>query len=232
METMSQRPRAVTLSQRRPTSLRALMASNVKVNYTPRHPERNQSQERNIQQRHTHRSFGKQRLLPSCANLAGLKQRICFYFVSREGNGKHWWWDGSTGSCGQSLKCKLGFLHSQRAMVGSGAMRLNTVSNLTKWELWAETKRDGCLNDWRSLSRLYPGAMSHRGSRWHSEQEGEMTYGDNARGLGHVINSLGHSKVTNIETILWKQGVVPRNLFPEINRKSQMVNTSSSMVLG
>lgn len=38
----------------------ALMASNVKANYTPTHQERNQSQERNVQLETHPQEFGKQ----------------------------------------------------------------------------------------------------------------------------------------------------------------------------
>lgn len=120
----------------------ALMANDVKANYTPTCWERNQSQERNVQLETHPQEFGKPALLPSHANLSQAQTKDVF---SPSRNGKDWWWDSLKGVLASSSEANTSLL-----LPRGGGKEWEPQGSLPsgiwiqKGESWAETERDGC----------------------------------------------------------------------------------------
>lgn len=102
METMSQGPRAVTSSQRRPISVwhwRPMMSRRI----TPPLPKREIKVRRGtFSWRHAHRSSESQHSFQAMLIYHRLKQRMHFFSPSR--NEKHWGWDSPRGDLGNYSK--------------------------------------------------------------------------------------------------------------------------------
>lgn len=160
METMSQGPRAVTLSQRRPISVwRWWPAMSRQI--TPPLAEREIKVRREMfSWRHTHRSSESQHSFQAMLIYHRLKQRMCL-FPSR--NGKDWWWDSLKGVLASSLEAKTSLLLSCR---GVGRRGSHTAHCLVKPEYKKgsnEQKQKGMdaqRKNWSPYSRLYWGSRS------------------------------------------------------------------------
>lgn len=186
METMSQGPKAVTSSQRRPISVwRWWPAMSRRI--TPPLAEREIKVRRGtFSWRHTHRSPESQQPFQALLIYHRLKQRMCF-FPSR--NGKDWWQDSPKGDL---EKCSKG-QDSPLATCGNGRGGCHKAHWLVepeyKWGNKQRLKEMGTQRkNWSSLPSLYWGSMSYLSDLLMVSKE-HMTQSERLWDLEYVTNS-------------------------------------------